>query len=61
MKTALIALSLLVAAGAYAQTDPSDGCEQPRSTIRPYASVDEAMAAADRELEIHRPDHGMAA
>lgn len=47
MKTALIALSLLVAAGAYAQTDPSHGCEQPRSTIRPYASVDEAMAAAD--------------
>lgn len=47
MKTALIAISLLVAAGAMAQNRPGEGCEQPRSSIRPYASVDEAVAAAD--------------
>ncbi len=47
MKILLTGLLLLFASGLYAQTVPSLGCEAPRRTIKPYASVEEALRSSD--------------
>lgn len=48
MKTTLIGISLLLATmGAFAQSMPNENGEQPRRTIKPYASVEEALLSSD--------------
>ena len=47
MKTLLIGLLLLFASDICAQTPPCKNCELPRRSIKPYATVDEALISGN--------------
>ena len=47
MRTILTGLLLLFASNIYAQTLPSQNTELPRRPIKPYATVEEALASSD--------------